>query len=169
MLSFDGAIYLVQHNHTSEGSFDPSAEDPDGFLYALLLEAPQQPYDVGMYFGDNLPNDESVILQHVATRDFVITTDFGQSVAFLATAVTLEDLTLSIYKNDELIGTLIFEIGVDVVSPGAGQFGTFAAASPTAEMAFSRTDRLIVTAPAAAYDTPAGLSITFAGRTGTIS
>ena len=40
--------------------------------------------------------------------------------------------------------------------------------TPAAEVQFTRTDRLSILAPDVADDTAAGLSITFAGRAGTI-
>ena len=141
----------------------------DGFFYNLLLAQPEQPYDVGMFYHDVVPDDGSIMLQHVVTRDFVISAGFGDSVAFLTTAVTLDDLVFDIYKNETQIGTLTFAIGVDVVSPSGGQFGTFEQLAPAdVDLDFSRTDRLIVKAPSTPYETPAGLSITIAGRVAAI-
>ena len=82
-----------------------------------------------MYAGDTFPNDGSILLQHVATRSFVISPLFGQSVAFLNTAVE-HDLELPIYQNETQIGTLLFEVGIDTHSPD-GQSGTFLPLSPT--------------------------------------
>ena len=69
-----------------------------------------------MYAGDTFPNDGSILLQHVASRSFVISETFGQSVAFLNTAVE-HDLELPIYQNETQIGTLLFEVGIDTHSP----------------------------------------------------
>ena len=83
VFSHDGSIYLVLIGHTSEASFSPDAEGVDGFFYNLLLAQPEQPYDVGMFYRDVVPDDGAIMFQHVATRDFVIAAGFGASVAFL--------------------------------------------------------------------------------------
>ncbi len=100
-----------------------------------------------MYYGDTIPDDGRVILQHCATRDFVIAADFGISTAFLENAVTEDDLVLDIFKNGTQIGTLTFALGENLESPGDGQFGTFAQLSPPGDMEFTRTDRLTIRAP----------------------
>ena len=56
----------------------------------------------------------------------------------------------------------------DRTARGRGQLGTFVGTTPAAEVQFTRTDRLSILAPDVADDTAAGLSITFAGRAGTI-
>jgi hypothetical protein len=164
VLSNEGSIYLVLVAHTSESTFAPDAENEDGFYYALLIEVPSQPYDIGLYYGDVIPNDGRIILQHIATRDFVIGPDFGVSSAFLTDQVTEGDLVLDVYRNETMLGTVTFEIGENIESSGDGQFGVFAQLSPAGDMEFSRLDRLTFRAPTSAYNDPAGLSLTIAAR-----
>jgi hypothetical protein len=162
-----GCIYLVQHNHTSNAAFAADAEDIDGYRYAKLLNPPDQPYDVGMFHAGAIPGDESVLLQHVATRSFVLPIGFAESTAYFLNAVSTENILLTIYKNADLIGSIAFNVGENVLSDG-GQLGTFAGPPTPGEVQFSRTDRLTIFAPAVADATASGLSITFAARTGTI-
>jgi len=162
-----GSIYLVQHNHTSDATFAADAEDIDGFRYARLLSPPDQPYDVGMFHAGGIPGDESVLLQHVATRSFVVPIGFADSTAYLLNPVSTENIVLAIYKNADLIGNLEFNIDENVLGDG-GQLGSFVGLAPPAEVQFSRTDRLSIFAPDVADATASGLSITFAARAGTI-
>ena len=98
--------------------------------------------------------------------------DFLQSVAFLRVAATTQTLTLDLYKNDDVIGHLEFVPGSNTTSDG-GQFGTFIPLSPADDVQFDHGDRFKVFAPDLSPPTPddtaAGLSITIAARTGTIS
>lgn len=162
-----GAIYLVQHNHTSDTTFAADAEDVTGFRYARLIAPPDQPYDVGMFHAGAIPGDQSVLLQHVATRSFVLPVGFADSTAFLLNPVSTESISLAIHKNADLIGHLEFNIDENVLGDG-GQLGTFAGLTTPAEVQFSRTDRLTILAPDVVDATASGLSITFAARTGTI-
>ena len=167
IISYEGALYLVLTNHTSEASFDGDAEDVNGLRYSNILSAPGQPYDIGLYSGETIPTDGELFMLHVASRSFVISDNFGQSVAYLNVPCE-HDLELAIYRNYERIGTLLFEVGTDVISP-AGQYGTFLPMSPNEEIQFTRFDLLRIMAPLTPYTTPAGLAITLCGRTGTVS
>ena len=77
-----------------------------------------------------------------------------------------------LYKNDDLIGHLEFEPGSNTTSDG-GQFGTFVPLTPPDDIQFDHGDRFKVFAPEldppTPDDTAAGLSVTIAARTGTIS
>jgi len=163
-----GSIYLVQHSHSSDAAFAPDAEDIEGFRYARLLTSPDQPYDVGMFHASVIPGGGGLLLQHVATRSFVLPVGFADSTAFLLTPVDTDSIALPIHKNGELIGQIEFNVGEGIVGPGEGQLGTFIGETPAAEVQFARTDRLTVFAPAIADGIAADLSITFAARTGTI-
>jgi hypothetical protein len=125
-----------------------------------------------MFYGFSIPVDGSQLLQHVAARSFVVPGDFLQSVAFLKVAATRETITLELHKSDDLIGHLEFEPGVDTTSDG-GQFGTFIPLTPPDDIQFDHGDRFKVFAPEldppTPDDTAAGLSVTIAARTGTIS
>lgn len=162
-----GSIYLVQHNHTSDVVFAADAEDITGFRYGRLIAPPEQPYDVGMFHPAAIPGNKSVLLQHVATRSFVIPIGFADSTAYLRKAVSTENLSLEIRRNVDLIGHLNLTVGESALGDG-GQLGTFAGLSPRTEVQFSRTDRLTILAPDVLDATAAGLSITFAARTGMI-
>ena len=78
----------------------------------------------------------------------------------------------ALYKNDDVIGHLEFVPGSNTTSDG-GQFGTFIPLSPADDIQFDHGDRFKVFAPdlspATPDDTAAGLSVTIAARTGTIS
>jgi hypothetical protein len=97
----------------------------------------------------------------------VLPIGFADSTAYLLNAVSTENLSLAIYKNADLIGSIAFNVGENMLS-GGGQLGAFVGISPPAEIQFNRTDRLTVFAPDVADATASGLSITFAARTGTI-
>lgn len=161
-----GAIYLVQHDHTSDAAFAPDAEDVLGFRYAQLIAPADQPYDVGMFHAAPIPGNESVLLQHVATRSFVIPVDFANSTAYLLNPVSTESISLAIYKNADPIGQLAFNIDENMLD--VGQLGNFIGVTPAAEVQFNRIDRLTIFAPDVADATASGLSITFAARSGTI-
>jgi len=163
-----GSIYLVQHNHTSDATFAADAEDIEGFRYARLLTPPDQPYDVGMFHASVISGGGALLLQHVATRSFVLPVGFADSTAFLLTPVETDSIALPIHKNGELIGHIEFNLGENIIGTGEGQLGTFVGETPAAEIQFVRTDRLTVLAPDVADGSAADLSITFAGRTGTI-
>ena len=163
-----GSIYLVQHNHTSDAAFAADAEDIEGFRYARLLAPPDQPYDVGMFHASIVPGGGNLLLQHVATRSFVLPIGFADSTAFLLTPVDSDSIALPIHKNAELIGHIEFNVGEGSVGAGEGQLGTFVGVAPAAEVQFNRTDRLTVFAPNVTDGIAADLSITFAARTGTI-
>lgn len=162
-----GSIYLVQHNHTSDAAFAADAEDILGFRYARLIAPADQPYDIGMFHPAVIPGDETLLLQHVATRSFVVPIGFSASTAFLLEPVSTENISLPIYRNVDLIGTLDFNIDENVLDEG-GQLGTFVGLATPAEVQFSRTDRLSIFAPEVADAAAAGLSITFAARAGTL-
>jgi len=150
VITYAGSVYLVRHNHTSDATFAADAEDATGFRYAAPI-----------------PGDQSVLLQHVATRSFVLPVGFADSTAYLLNPVSTENISLAIQKNADLIGHIEFNIGENPVTDG-GQLGTFVSVSPPAEIQFSRTDRLTVLAPDVADATASALSITVAARTGII-
>ena len=78
----------------------------------------------------------------------------------------------TLYKNDDVVGHLEFTPGSNTTSDG-GQFGTFIPLSPADDVQFDHGDRFKVFAPDLSPPTPddtaAGLSVTIAARTGTIS
>ena len=168
LIGYAGSIYLVQHNHVSAAAFAPDAEDVQGYRYARLIAPTDQPYDVGMYHPAAVPGDGSVLLQHVATRSFVLPVGFADSTAYLLTPVSTDSIALPVQKNGIEIGHIEFNLGEGVVDDDDGQLGTFVGIAPAAEVQFTRTDRLTILAPDIADDDAAGLSITFAGRAGTI-
>lgn len=163
----EGNVYLVLYSHTSGETFDPDANDGLGHsYYSLILSSASQPYDIDTFYSGELPSDGTEVFQHISVRQYWIPADFENSAAYLRIATTTETLVFSIYKNDDVIGDITFEPGVDVQDDG-GQYGTFSAASPT-DLQFYRTNRLKILAPTLSPgdDTAIGLSVTIAGFTG---
>ena len=120
-----------------------------------------------MFHAGVIPGAEFVLLQHVATRSFVIPTGFAESTAYLLKPVSTENIALAIHRNADLIGHLEFSVDENVIGDG-GQLGSFVGLTPPAEIQFARTDRLRIFSPSVVDATAFGLSITFAARTGTI-
>lgn len=123
-------------------------------------------YDLPMFFAGDIPNDGTVMGEHVAARDFTLANDFFPSTAILQVAVHTEELAFPVYQNETLIGTIVFAIGVDVQVDGS-QRGTFVGGA--SDFVFTRWDRLRVLAPLALDDVAHGFVATFAvGISGTI-
>jgi hypothetical protein len=160
----NGSIYLVKVQHISASAFDPDAFDSDGGQeYQLLLARPSQPYDVGMFYADHIPGDASTLLQHIVAHTFFLADAFTGSIAFLSMATT-ETIELPIYKNNDLIGSILFAAGEGLVTGDPGQFGTFVPPSPSFTTTLVRGDRLRVLAPSSTEDATAkGLTVTFVG------
>jgi hypothetical protein len=165
ILTNDGAIYLVNLNHTSELTFDEEEDQGDGFLYTLLLSRPSQPYDVDLHHDSMIPSDGTVIAQHVSGRDWTLPGDFSGSVAYLRIAASVDIVSFAVYKNAEQIGTIDFVLGEGLISGDDGQLGVFSQMSPTEDVVFARTDRLVIRAPSMspADATAEDLSVTFIG------
>jgi hypothetical protein len=168
LFSFDNALYRVLVEHTSEATFDPELFSGSGFVYSAIFVAPDQPYDIGMNHGDILPGDGSIMMEHVFVRNVVIAAGFPLSAAILNVPEVDGDLSLPIYRNDEVIGHIEFTLGVDILSPSGAQLGTFVPLSPAEDIQFVRLDRLKVGSPYPGDSAAAGLVVTFAARTGTI-
>lgn len=168
VISQGGSLYFVLRAHTSGASFDPVAQNEDGYLYNLILTAPEQPYDVGMFHASVIPAGGGLLLQHVATRSFVLPIGFTGSTAFLRTPVDTDSIALPIQRNGDQIGQIEFNVGEGIVGTSDGQIGSFVADDPEAEITFARTDRLTVLAPDTGDGVAADLSITFAGRAGSV-
>lgn len=167
----EGALWYVIYNHISGSTFDSGANDGLGHqFYRKVLAAPQQPYDIGLFYPPVLPGDGQVLLQHVAVRAFTIPADFAASLAFLRIATSVDSLILPIRLNDELIGTIDFDVGVDLVDGfGPGQFGSYhPVTSPGDPIVVQIADILTIEAPAFPDPTAAGLSVTMVGSTGSV-
>jgi hypothetical protein len=135
------------------------------------------PYDVGMYFPDSIPADGSVLLMHVAARSFWLPQNLtgGATSATLLRKYSTGELTFPIYKNDTLIGAILFggleshgSTGSDV-NPDGSEVGTFV--FPNA-VQFNYRDRLLIYAPfisAGPDHTAAGLAATLSGMVGVFS
>lgn len=174
-----GAVYLIRFTHTSDASFDPEADQGDGFLYARLMEAPSLPYDVSLFYDTaSIPNDGRLILQHISVRDYYFSGDFAFSQAFLRVAPATVTLVFEIRKADKiletetLIGTLTFDPSFGATFDG-GMYGVFAGiGSPVDDIQMSAGDRLNVYTSSSSPDDPdataAGLSLTIYGLTGTL-
>jgi hypothetical protein len=164
----NGALWRVLVQHTSEATFDPELFSGSGFVYSAIFVAPDQPYDIGMNHGDILPGDGSILMEHVFVRNVVLEAGFPLSAAILNVAVADGDISLPIYRNDDVIGFIEFTLGAGVLSPSGSQLGTFVPLSPAVDIQFVRFDRLKVGAPLPGDSAAAGLAVTFAARTGVI-
>lgn len=163
-----GRLYLVVFNHVSNATFDPGANDGDGHdFYELVLDKPIQPYDIGLFYPPNLPGDASVLLQHVAARDLTMLAEFDGCQAFLQVACSTNNITLPIKLNGDLVGTIDFVVGENLVDGfGPGQFGTFnVVTSPGEPLFILVTDRLTIEAGSVDDPAASGLSVTLAFQT----
>lgn len=181
MFSFGGAIYQVLVTHTSDVStFDPNALSGSGYVYNLLLDPPNQPYDCALFFNTSIPVRGELLMQHVCVRDFVIPNDFNLSRAFMRVAPTTQILIFEVrkasnaFETETVIGTISFD-PADTPNQtfDGGQFGVFVGpGSPTEDVQFEAGDRLNVYAPTLSPDiqddTAIGLAITLAASTGTV-
>jgi hypothetical protein len=169
IFSFDGAVYRVAFGHYSNASFDPALLTEGTYVYNLLVESALQAYDLGMFFAFDIPADGSVLLQHVAVRNFIITGTYLQSQAFLRVATTY-DLSLPIYQNATPIGHIEFLAGHNLEAGGTGQYAVFVPLSPANDIQFHASDLLRIYAPSTSPVTPDptahGLSVTIAGLVG---
>lgn len=151
------SAYLVLHDHTSAGSFDPEASDLVGTVYQLMFEYPVD-FDIGFFFpglpGTGIEIDRPMFSYKTA-RAFYLLADLPGSVAGLIDAPT-EELVFIILQNETEIGTLTFAASSVV--------GTFAFAATTQ---FVAGDVLKVLTPDTVDATAADLSVTFAGVKGT--
>lgn len=164
IFSKNGALYGVLVQHISEIAFDPERFDDAGFTYLLMLERPTQPYDVGLFYADHIPGDGRVLLQHIVARQFFIASEYVKSIAYL-TNITTNVIELPIYRNDEFIGSIVFDPSEGAISGEDGQLGTFVPNSPAETLTFNRGDRLRVFAPEDGADpTALGLAVTFVGE-----
>jgi hypothetical protein len=164
----NGSLYLVLFRHVSAATFDPAANDGAGHDFYRLILGPG-PYDVGMFFPDHIPADGSLLTMHVAARAFYLPAGLAPSVAVLRVHAA-EELMLPIYKNDTLIGAILFGGShADVQSDGS-EVGSFLFLHA---VQFQRYDRLLVYAPddpTAGPDLSAiGLGVTVAGIIGVVS
>jgi hypothetical protein len=161
---YQGGLYLVIFGHTSAATFNTNANDGQVHGFYKLLLGPG-PYDVGMFYSDAIPDSGSVLLMHVAARSFWLPAGLTDSVATLRVAAT-DELLLPIYKNDTLIGAILFGgSDADVQSDGM-EFGRFVF---TAAVQFNYRDRLIIPPPSSSHGpdaSAAGLAVTLAGHIG---
>jgi hypothetical protein len=120
------------------------------------------PYDIGLAYNFLVPSDGQELAEHVAARSFVLLGDFGSSVAILRVAVSEQNLSFPIWKNDAPIGSIEFDVGVKVQTDGS-QEGIFVPLSPPADVSFSRFDRVRLFAPTDSDPSAAGIILTLAG------
>lgn len=156
-----GNVYFVRQQHVSVAPFDPSLFTSEGFVYQLILEKAPQPYDIGMFYADAVPSGEKIIMLHVANRSFTLPVNFANSQAFLLTATSDSPITLPIYLNNDLIGSIVFTPGEDTTTDG-GQFGTLVTVDPDNGVSVAIGDRLAIALPYEEDTTAAGLAVTIA-------
>jgi hypothetical protein len=141
----DGSLYFVRVQHVSGATFDPDLFTAEGQVYVLLIAKAAQPYDIGMFFNDEVRSGEDLLYIHAAVREFTIPVNFEGSKAFLAFATTAATITLPIYKNDGIIGTITFAPGVQTI--GVGQFGTFSSIDTVDPVEVVAGDRISIAQP----------------------
>jgi hypothetical protein len=111
---------------------------------------PSNPYDVGAFYNGN-PSGDTVICLHVFNRSATFPIDFTGSHGISLNAATAQT-TFSIYKNNTLIGNMVFAISATTA--------TFTAASETT---FIIGDILKVVAPTTPDITLSDITFLLAG------
>lgn len=152
-------IYFVRVQHVSADEFDPGLFTVDGFVYILILAKASQPYDLGLFYNDVIGAGEEVLFQHVAVRASTIGANFINAQAYLRIATVDTAITVPIYINGEVVGTITFSPGVETDLLG-GQYGTFTAVTPDVGIAIAVRDILAIGQPYELDSAAAGLSVT---------
>ena len=109
-----------------------------------------------------------MLLQHVATRSFVLPIGFEASTAFLLTPVDTDSIALPIHKNGELIGHIEFNVGEGMRRGWRGPARHVCRGDACGRGPVRAHRSADVLAPDVADGIASDLSITFAARTGTI-
>lgn len=161
LIRYNGSLYQVLLTHTSDIVFDEQADQGSGFLYGLLVPAQSSPYDIVLTYDHLLPSSEAVVAVHVAVRGITIAAMFSGSRAFIRVATSASPITLPIYLNNDIIGTLQFIPGQDTTMDG-GQFGSFSALD-TGDISIAAGDRVSIALPYEDDPTAQGLFVTLKG------
>lgn len=159
----DGNIYFTRVQHISGTEFDPGLFTDEGQVYILILAKAAQPYDIGMFWNDNVHSGDDLLMTHVASRSFFIEPNFPGSQAWLAIGVSESTITLPIYikrtgESAAAFGTLTFAFGENFDGPG--QFGTFASIDPENSVEVEPGDRISIGSPYEEDSTAKELSVT---------
>lgn len=104
-------LFLVRLDHLSAATFDPDATDGDGnALYLKVFGEDTYIYTFGFFYpgtpGVGIPPEETMFA-HLFGENVFLTTDFANSLARLQIAGD-NDMTFTMYKNEDEIGTLSF-------------------------------------------------------------
>lgn len=156
-------VYLVLIEHISDTEFDPEATDgttDNNPLYQLWAPLRDIDYDVGFSIMGSIEGSTSrdLLAQYVLPRSIVMSAGLDGAYAFLAVATNTEDLDLSIEKNGDEIGTIVFSPGVGLQgTDGTGQFATITFLS---EVSFVAGDRIAIRGPTSTDLSASDLSIT---------
>lgn len=161
IVEHDSSIYFVRVQHVSAATFDPALFTVDGFVYILILAKPAQPYDLGLFYNDLIGSGDEILFQHVAVRASTVPANFENAQAHLRIATTDAEITIPIYINNEIVGTITFSPGVETDGMG-GQFGTFAAVTPDVAIEIAVRDIVAIAQPYEVDSAAAGLAITLA-------
>ena len=152
-----GSVYLVNRAHTSAAAFDPYATGGSGLdYYSLLLKNPDPIFDFAFFYPDQIRAAGATLFQSSIMRRVKLPADLAESVAYLRVAPT-SDLSLPIYRNSTLIGSIDFiaSLGGDIDGGQPGSF-TFAA-----ETYLEPGERFTIIEPTGTEDATArGLSVT---------
>jgi len=161
-------IYWVLQAHTTPAipaAFDPEAvgEDSQPLYQQMFGPSPVVRYDIPFNILGPLPGGEDMrmgIYVVPGNLNFFLPDELANSVAYLGTACT-EPVSIEIYKNDEVIGSIDFDPEAEVDGSG-GQFGTL---SMGARTDFAPGDKLWLVEPTIVDETAADLSVVFAAFT----
>jgi hypothetical protein len=160
----DGSLYFIRVQHISGAAFDPDLFGPEGQVYVLMIAKASQPYDIGMFFNDEVRAGEDLLMIHVAVRSFTIPVNFAGSQAWLERATSASAITLPVYKNlGEVVGTITFTPGA--LLSGSGQFGVFNTLDAENPISLAATDRISIGQSYEDDPTAAFLSVTIVGAT----
>lgn len=158
-------VVLVPHTTPAVGDFDPDATedgtDGDEPLYRIVVPLDDFTYDVATSLTGTLLSDPGTLLcKVVIPRPIIMDAGLTGGYAHLGVAVdggsAGTSLSIGIYKNATLIGSIAFDEG-DNPDGFGGQFGDF---TFTAAVEFDAGDRLIFRSLVADDADAADLSLT---------
>jgi hypothetical protein len=152
-------MYIVRQDHTSDSTFDPSASNVNGPLYALIFPYPTH-YEFGFFFpgrpGLGVAAGEPMFA-HAFARSVILPAGLTGSIARLKTAADA-DMSFPIYQDEVQIGSVEFASG--------NTLGTF---TFTTETQLDPTDVFYVMTDATVNGAARALTLTFVGTLGSLS
>jgi hypothetical protein len=158
ILTESGNLYFVRVQHVSDVTFDPDLFTIDGQVYILILPRATHSFGISFYNKDVVGEGDDILFQYVADRDFVVAANFEDSQCYLRVATSTSPITIPIYQNGAVIGSMEFVPGVDNDAAG-GQYGVFIPATVDTEMTFTSRDIVAIGQPYNADLAAAGLTV----------